>query len=82
MDAQLASMSNSSTPLSREEFEHLSVPQKIDHLYDITLPVIEAYSYVLVAKKFGTGLAAIVIFVSGIGSAIFWFFGFIKDHIH
>lgn len=68
--------------LSKEQFEILDVPRKLDYIYDTLIPIAESYNYVVLVKQFGVGLAGIIVTIASIGSAIIWAWNFLMHHFH
>lgn len=71
----------------REDFEKLSVSEQNVHLYDMQVkvikmvtPIVDAYGYVLLVKRFGVGVASIATFVITVGGGVLWFINVLRDH--
>lgn len=78
-DQQLPSL------LTKQEFEALPVPEKLDWIYSALIPMARKHNKEQILAQFGIGLGSIILAVATVGSATIligqWLSALIKIHI-
>lgn len=74
-------MANQPEPMiSKEEFENLDVPEKLDTLFEVLQPMADLYYKSIIIQRFGVGLGGIVFSIIIFGEGIIQVFGFLVRH--
>lgn len=67
--------------ISKEEFEQLGVPEKLDTLFEVMKPMADLYYKSIIIQRFGVGLGGIIFSIVIFGEGIIKIVDFLIKHI-
>lgn len=67
--------------ISKQEFENLSVPEKLDMLFEVMKPMADLYYKSIIIQRFGVGLGGIIFSIVVAGEAIIQVGNYFVHHI-